>query len=273
MRYALSTSPQRTSWAWLLEAWQRADAIELFESGWTFDHIYPLFGDDSDDCLDGWVTLTALLQATKRLRGGVLVTGMAYRHPGVLANMAATLDHVSNGRLELGIGAGWNEVEFDAFGIPLGSMTERFDRFEEGLEVLSRLLTEDRSSFTGRHFELHDAMIHPRPVQQPLPICVGGRGKKRTIPLAARHAHHWNYTGEDIGEFVELKQLLLDAAAAAGRTDTITCSVLLRWSGDDALLRSVDVYEAAGADLALVSLPKDQPASCVERLAGVLSGA
>ena len=129
MRYAISTSPQRTTWPWLLDVWQRADRHEVFESGWTFDHLYPLFGDSTEDCLEGWITLTALLHETERLRGGVLVTGMVYRHPGVLANMASTLDITSGGRLELGIGAGWNEEECDAFGIELVSMMEGFDRF------------------------------------------------------------------------------------------------------------------------------------------------
>lgn len=272
MRYALSTSPQRTTWGWLLEAWQRADAIDLFESGWTFDHLYPLFGDDRDDCMDGWVTLTALLQATSRLRGGVLVTGMAYRHPGVLANMASTLDHVSGGRLELGIGAGWNEIEFDAFGIPLGSMRERFDRFEEGLEVLHRLFTEPHTTFAGQQFRLDGAMNNPKPIQQPLPICIGGRGRKRTLPLAARYAHHWNYTGEAVAEFGELRQLLADSASAIGRDPAeISSSVLLRWADDDDLRRSIDEYGEAGVDLVLVSLPKDRPASSVEQLAEVLS--
>ena len=100
MRYAISTSPQRCTWDWLLEVWRKADEIELFESGWTFDHFYPLFGDSTEDCLEGWISLTALLQETKRIRGGVLVTGMLYRHPAVLANMASTLDTTSNG--------GWN---------------------------------------------------------------------------------------------------------------------------------------------------------------------
>ena len=106
MRYAVSTSPQRTTWQWLLEVWQRADAHHVFESGWTFDHLYPLFGDSTEDCLEGWITLTALLHETRRLRGGVLVSGMVYRHPGVLANIASTLDITSGGRLELGVGAG-----------------------------------------------------------------------------------------------------------------------------------------------------------------------
>ena len=132
MRFAFKTSPQNTTWADMLAVWRAADDIDVFESGWTFDHFYPIFTDDpSGPCLEGWVTLTALAQATTRLRLGVLVTGIHYRHPAVLANMAATLDIVSGGRLELGIGAGWNEEESGAYGIELGTLTERFDRFDE----------------------------------------------------------------------------------------------------------------------------------------------
>ena len=193
MRYAISTSPQRCTWDWLVEVWRKADEIELFESGWTFDHFYPLFGDSTEDCLEGWISLTALLQETKRIRGGVLVTGMLYRHPAVLANMASTLDITSNGRLELGIGAGWNEEECEAYGIELGSMQERFDRFEEGMEVVTQLLKQDRSTFRGNWYSLQDAMNNPKGPQNPLPICIGGGGLRRTIPAVAKYAHHWNY--------------------------------------------------------------------------------
>ena len=117
MRFAFKTAPQHTTWDDMLDVWRAADDIELFESGWTFDHFYPIFSDSTGPCLEGWVTLTALAQATRRLRLGTLVTGIHYRHPAVLANMAATLDIVSGGRLELGIGAGWNEEESGAYGI------------------------------------------------------------------------------------------------------------------------------------------------------------
>src|SRR3954451_16872038 len=108
MRFAFKTSPQITESADMLATWQGADDIDLVESGWTFDHFYPIFSDPTGPCLEGCVTTTALAQATKQLRGGVPVTGNVYRHPAVLANMAATLDVISNGRLELGLGAGWN---------------------------------------------------------------------------------------------------------------------------------------------------------------------
>src|SRR5687768_3975796 len=111
--------------------WQAADAEPLFESAWNFDHFYPIFSDSSGPCMEGWVTLSALAATTSRIRIGCLVTGVVYRHPAVLANMAATLDVVSEGRLELGIGAGWNEEECAAYGIELGSLKDRFDRFDE----------------------------------------------------------------------------------------------------------------------------------------------
>jgi alkanesulfonate monooxygenase SsuD/methylene tetrahydromethanopterin reductase-like flavin-dependent oxidoreductase (luciferase family) len=110
VRFAFKTSPQDTTWAAMLEVWRAADDIEVFESGWTSDHFYPMrTADLSGSRLEGWMTLTALAQATRRLRLGTLVTGIHYRHPAVLANMAATLDIASGGRLEIGIGAGWNE--------------------------------------------------------------------------------------------------------------------------------------------------------------------
>src|ERR1019366_1441890 len=146
MRFAIKTAPQNTNWDDMLAVWRAADDIELFESAWTFDHFYPIFSDSNGPCLEGWTVTTALAQATKRIRVGLLVTGIVYRHPAVLANMAASVDIVSGGRLELGLGAGWNEQECGAYGIALGSLTERFDRFDEALEVIIGLLTQQASA-------------------------------------------------------------------------------------------------------------------------------
>ena len=272
MRFAFSTSPQRTTWQWMLEVWRRADALDVFESGWTFDHLYPLFGDSTEDCMEGWITLTALMHETQRLRGGVLVTGMVYRHPGVLANMATTLDITSGGRLELGIGAGWNQQECDAFGIELGTMRERFDRFEEGLAVLESLLTDDRTTFHGRYYRLAGAMNNPKPVQSPLPICIGGVGRTRTIPLAARYAHHWNYSRDVPAEFAELKALLRDHCGRIRRDPAeITCSVLLSYSDADGLRNQVAAMDAAGADLGIVLVPKTAEPSVIDEIAALLA--
>jgi F420-dependent oxidoreductase-like protein len=274
MRYAFSTSPQRTTWAWLLEVWQRADVLDVFESGWTFDHFYPLFGDSTEDCLEGWISLTALLQETERLRGGVLVSGMVYRHPGLLAHMATTLDITSGGRLELGVGAGWNEEECADYGIELGTMTERFDRFGEGLEVIKRLLALERTTFEGRYFQLNNAMNNPKPVQAPLPICIGGKGLKRTMPLVAEYAHHWNYSGGDPAEFRTCTAAIERRCAEIGRDPgEITKSWLARWTGDaGALSTEVAAMDAAGAQLTIVSLPKTSPATVVDEVAAVLAG-
>jgi F420-dependent oxidoreductase-like protein len=273
MRYAVSTSPQRTTWEWMLDVWQRADALPVFESGWTFDHLYPLFGDSTEDCLEGWMVLAALLHETSRLRGGVLVTGMVYRHPGVLANMASTLDITSGGRLELGVGAGWNEEECDAFGIELGSLRQRFDRFEESLAVLESLLTNDRTTFSGTYYQLKDAMNNPKPRQARLPICIGGTGRTRTLPLTARYADHWNFGGSEVAQFRECRDILHQRCADIGRDPAeITCSVLLRYSGDgDQLRADAAVFEEAGADLGIVSLPKHLPPTCVEDVAAELT--
>ncbi|GIR37981.1 MAG: luciferase-like monooxygenase [Actinomycetota bacterium] len=275
MRYAISTSPQRCTWDWLLEVWRKADEIELFESGWTFDHFYPLFGDSTEDCLEGWISLTALLQETKRIRGGVLVTGMLYRHPAVLANMASTLDITSNGRLELGIGAGWNEEECEAYGIELGSMQERFDRFEEGMEVITQLLKQDRSTFKGNWYSLQDAMNNPKGPQNPLPICIGGGGLRRTIPAVAKYAHHWNYGTQTMSleDFKMRHNVFLKACEKEGRDpDDILISTMLRYDGDaQATIQQAREYEEAGVKLGIVSIPKDKSPEIVEEIAEILA--
>src|SRR6202161_1495526 len=194
MRFAFKTSPQETTWADMLAVWKEADDIELFESGWTFDHFYPILSDSAGPCLEGWVTLAALAQATKRLRLGTLGTGIHSRHPAVLANMAATLDIVSGGRLELGIGAGWNEEESGAYGIELGTPKERSDRFEEACQVIIGLLSQETTSFTGSYYQLKDARNEPKGPQTPHPpICIGGGGEKRTLRITARYAAHSNF--------------------------------------------------------------------------------
>src|SRR5213596_822826 len=186
MRFAFKTSPQNTTWSDMLAIWREADDIDVYESGWTFDHFYPIFSDSTGPCLEGWVTLTALAQATKRLRLGTLVSGIHYRHPALLANMAATLDIVSGGRLELGIGAGWNEEESGAYGIDLGTPGQRSDRFEEACQVLIGLLSDDTTDFAGEYYQLTDARCDPKGPQRPHPpICIGGSGEKRTLRTVA----------------------------------------------------------------------------------------
>ena len=238
MRFAFKTSPQNTTWADMLAVWREADDIDVYESGWTFDHFYPIFSDSTGPCLEGWTTLTALAQATERLRVGVLVTGIHYRHPAVLANMAAALDIVSGGRLELGIGAGWNEEESGAYGIELGTIKERFDRFEEACQVLIGLLSQETTDFDGKYFQLKDARNEPKGPQRPHPpICIGGSGEKRTLRITARYAQHWNFVGGPPEEFARKRDVLASHCADIGRDPKGDHAVLASAAGRGPRLR------------------------------------
>lgn len=272
VRFAFKTSPQNTTWADMLAIWKAADTIDVFESGWTFDHFYPIFSDSSGPCLEGWTTLTALAQATERLRVGVLVTGIHYRHPAVLANMASALDIVSNGRLELGIGAGWNEEESGAYGIELGSIKERFDRFEEACEVLKGLLTQDTTTFDGKFYQLKDARNEPKGPQQPHPpFCIGGSGEKRTLRITAKYADHWNFVGGPPEEFARKRDVLAAHCADLGRDPKeITLSAHVRLGADHDVAKVVDEAAALGAgglDLAIIYLPPPYDPAVLEPLA------
>jgi F420-dependent oxidoreductase-like protein len=274
MRFAVKTAPQHTTWAAMLDVWRAADDIEVFESAWTFDHFYPIFSDSAGPCLEGWVALTALAQATRRLRLGTLVTGIHYRHPAVLANMAATLDIISGGRLELGIGAGWNEEESGAYGIPLGSPAERSDRFEEACAVLTGLLSEETFSFGGRYYQLTEARCNPKPVQRPHPpICIGGSGERRTLRTTARYAQHWNFVGGTPEEFARKRDVLHQHCADVGRDPAqIMLSAHVRFAGDPAqVAASAAALSEVGCDLAIVVLPPPHTATVLAPLATALT--
>ena len=274
MRFAFKTAPQNTTWAGMLDVWRAADDIELFESGWTFDHFYPIFGDSSGPCLEGWITLTALAQATRRIRLGTLVTGIHYRHPAVLANMAATLDIVSGGRLELGIGAGWNQEESGAYGIELGSPRARSDRFEEACEVITGLLTRDVTTFNGRYYQLTEARCEPKPLQRPHPpICIGGSGEKRTLRTAARLAQHWNFVGGSVEEFTRAKDVLHLHCTDIGRDPAeILLSSHVAYTGDPGeTAATAAALGDAGVELAIVHMRPPHRAAMLEPLANALA--
>lgn len=276
MRFAFKTSPQNTTWADMLAVWQAADDIEVFESGWTFDHFYPIFSDPTGPCLEGWITTTALAQATTRLRIGLLVTGIHYRHPAVLANMASALDIISNGRLELGLGAGWNEEESGAYGIELGSLTERFDRFDEALECIVGLLTQETTSFSGRYFTLTEARNEPKPVQQPHPpLVIGGSGPTRTLRSVARYAQHWNHPGASIEQWQASRDILHERCAEIGRDpQEIMLSTHLRYdaeAGFGVLAEQAAAWDEAGMDLGIVYLPVPHSPAVLEPLAEALA--
>lgn len=218
----------------------------------------------------GWITLTALAQVTRRLRVGVLVTGIHYRHPAVLANMASALDIVSDGRLELGIGAGWNEEESGAYGIELGSLKERFDRFEEACQVLKGLLSQETTTFDGRFYQLVDARNEPKGPQRPHPpICIGGSGEKRTLRITAQYADHWNFVGGTPEEFARKRAVLAAHCADVGRDpEEIRVSAHLRLNLDRGYQRVLDEAAALeGLDLAIIYLPTPHDPAVLEPLA------
>lgn len=276
MRFAFKTSPQNTTWADMLAVWKEADDIEVFESGWTFDHFYPIFSDSTGPCLEGWSVLTALAQATTRLRLGVLVTGIHYRHPAVLANMASTIDIISGGRLDLGIGAGWNEEESGAYGIELGTVRERSDRLEEACQVLIGLLSQPTTTFEGQFYQLKEARNEPKGPQQPHPpICIGGSGERRTLLTTAKYAQHWNFTGGAPAEFARKRDVLHAHCQAVGRDPAeIMLSSHIRLSPDHdfaAVANDINGLAAEGLDLAIVYLPPPHTPAVLAPLAEALS--
>jgi F420-dependent oxidoreductase-like protein len=259
--------------------WQAADEIELFESAWNFDHFYPIMSDPTGPCLEGWTMLAAMAQATRRIRVGCQVTGMIYRHPAVLANMAATVDIVSGGRLEIGLGAGWNQQECDAYGIPLPPLKERFDRFDEGLDVIVGLLTQETFTYEGRYLQLTEARCEPKAVQQPMPpITIGGNGPTRTLRAVARHAQQWNSLTASPAEWQGHYEVLAERCAEIGRDPAeILCSVNARvlkdGSAKDWAAQVAEVaagYAEVGAGLLVVNVPNPHDPADLEPLADAL---
>ena len=260
MRFAIKTRPEHTPWAQIRDVWVAADEVPLFESAWNWDHFYPLTEPFTGPNLEAWSMLAAMAEATHRIRLGCQVTGMIYRHPAVLANIAATTDIISGGRLELGLGAGWNEMETAAYGIGLPPLRERFDRFDEGVEAIISLLSNQTSTFDGRYVKLTDAWCEPKPVQRPHPpITIGGRGRTRTLRTAARLAQQWNAITPSPEDWLSLKETLAGHCASIGRDPhEITCSVNVRVEGPDGIERAAEgaaSYRDAGADLVILNLP------------------
>lgn len=193
LRFGVQTAQQHTTYDAIEGVWKEADALG-YDSAFVFDHFIPILSDPSGPCLEGWTLLAALAAKTERVQVGVLVTGNTYRNPAVLAKMAATVDHVSHGRLILGLGAGWFELEHTAYGIPFSTAGGRARQLVEAVEVIQMLFKQQRSTFAGKHYRLQDAPFEPKGIQKPYPpILIGGMGPKVIQPLAARHADIWHF--------------------------------------------------------------------------------
>jgi F420-dependent oxidoreductase-like protein len=276
MRFAIKTRPEHTTWAQLRDVWVAADDVEVFESVWNWDHFYPLSGDPAGPNLEAWSMLAAMAQATHRIRIGCQVSGMIYRHPALMANIVATVDVISEGRLELGLGAGWNQQECDALGIDLPPLRERFDRFDEGVQAIIGLLSQPVTTFDGKYVRLTEAFCEPKPVQRPHPpITIGGKGPRRTLGAVARWAQQWNAITSDAAEWSSLKEILVERCAEVGRDPAeITCSVNVRIDPDAELAAVVDQitpYVAAGADLVVLGLPLNAEPAILAPLAELVT--
>lgn len=195
MRLGLDVAQHHLDWDELLRRARFAEEAG-FDGAWVFDHFQALYGNRRGPCMEAWTLLGALAASTERIRLGALVTGVTYRHPSILATEAVTVDQVSNGRLEMSLGAAWMEAEHRELGIPFPPRRERFERLDEAVQVVKLLMTTEGATFDGRHFQLRDATYLPRPVQQPHPpIWIGAGGPRYTIPIAARHADVWHTFG------------------------------------------------------------------------------
>jgi alkanesulfonate monooxygenase SsuD/methylene tetrahydromethanopterin reductase-like flavin-dependent oxidoreductase (luciferase family) len=195
MRFGLDVAQQRMPWDEIVSRVRFAEDLG-FESAWGFDHFQPMYGDGPGETFEGMTTLAALAGLTSRIRLGLLVTGVTYRHPSVLAAQALTIDHASHGRLELSLGSAWFDKEHTELGIPFPSTPERFDLLEDALEIVTLLFTGEVVSYDGHAVSLRDAQLRPLPVQKPHPpIWVGGSGPRRTLPLVARYADVWHAWG------------------------------------------------------------------------------
>ncbi|HVM97776.1 MAG TPA: TIGR03560 family F420-dependent LLM class oxidoreductase [Candidatus Acidoferrales bacterium] len=205
IRFGIQTGQQNIEWSQMLDIWQKADAWG-YDSLWNFDHFYPIFVDPEGPCFEGWTTLSALAQATKRARIGHLVNGNTYRHPCVTAKMAASLDHISGGRFNLGIGAGWFELEHNNFGIDFKSVPGRLEALDEACQIIRGMVTQPKTTVHGKHYKVTDAMGLPKPIQSRLPFMIGGTGKKVLLKIVAKHADMWNASGpaETMRELIEV---------------------------------------------------------------------
>ncbi|HEX2374120.1 MAG TPA: TIGR03560 family F420-dependent LLM class oxidoreductase [Actinomycetota bacterium] len=201
-------------WLALAGACEEHGLEGLFRS----DHYQSVMGVRQRGSLDAWATLSALAARTSRIRLGTLVSPATFRHPSVLAKTVVTVDHVSGGRVELGLGAGWHEGEHRAYGFEFPPTPIRMERLAEQLEIVTRSWTEDGFDFQGRHYQVQDLRALPKPVQRPRPtLLVGGGAGPRSLALAARYADEYNTLGVPLEELAERRRRLLAAWGEAGR--------------------------------------------------------
>ncbi len=245
-----------TDWPELLSRCRHAEATG-WEGLWFADHFMPNADDVTLPVNESFTVLAALAATVPRVRIGHMVASNTYRHPALTAKMAAGIDRISGGRFVLGLGAGWQENEHRAYGLPFYTTAERLGRLDEACQIVTSLFANERTTFDGQYYRLADAPLSPKPLQDPLPLMIGGGGERVTLRIVAKHAHEWNAFGTP--EVMKHKSEVLDRhCAEVGRDPaTISRSVGLtlepRERADvDAIKRAVNAYAAVGMDEILV---------------------
>ena len=289
--YGVHAGLQKVPAGELVELYKR---IEDLGYGWisVWDHFYAADMTGDAECLEAVSMHAALALSTTKVRCGSLVYSVGYRHPAVLANAIATIDHLSGGRADVGLGAGWSQMEYDAYGIPFPSVGTRMSQLEEGIQVLRALLHDEVSSFDGKWFQLREARNEPRPVQAKLPIWVGGGGEKRTLRIAAQYADAWNVPFISPEEFARKRDVLHQHCEDVGRdASEVRCTInvgmayseeslveqfgriseMVRpgvlFGSDEQMLDRIGEYVAAGAEQINIAMRAPFDADALERFA------
>ncbi len=274
LRFGIKTAPQHTTYEDMLAIWKEADATPAIEHAWLFDHFAPIHSDVDGPCLEGWTTLAALAAETTRLRVGLMVTGNTYRHPAVLTKIAVTLDVISRGRVDFGIGAGWNEYEHTSMGLPLYAPGERIRRLDEACQIYKSLCTEHLTDFDGRYYQLKEARSEPKPVQKPYPpIVIGGSGEQLTLKVVAKHADIWNFVGGTTELFQHKVAVLHEHCATVGRDPEAiekSIQVPVNYDDFDATVQTIQSFVDVGATHIILNLRPAFPEGIVTRLAAEL---
>jgi F420-dependent oxidoreductase-like protein len=270
IRFGVHSGQQNTTFEEYRDLWVRCEELG-FEWVSDFDHFLPIMSDPTGPQFEGPTLLAAMAAQTSRVRCGMLVLGVTYRHPAVVANIAATIDHVSGGRLELGIGAAWFELEHDQYGIPFPRIGVRMDMLDEACRVMRSLWTEETTTFEGRHYQLKDARMDPKPVQERLPLIIGGSGERRTLRITAEHADIWHTGLGDEDAYRHKLDVLAGHCADVGRDPadirrSVTFRAILDETEEKAQQRAKQLFGGPVPerirDMFLVGTPEQ----CVERL-------
>jgi len=272
LRFGIGTAQQNVSFEEIRSIWIEVDREPLVEDVWLFDHLIALGDNPTLAISEGWCLLGALAAQTNRVRIGVLVTSNTFRHPAILAKQAATVDQISGGRLNFGIGAGWNEREHRAYGIPFPPAPERVKRLDEACAIFRRLWTEPAPSFAGQYYQIEQAYSEPKPLQRPHPpITIGAAGEQRMLRVVASHADRWSAMAATPEEFRRKSAVLDQHCAEIGRepsTIVRSAMIMVNRSGFDPaqVYAAARQYRDAGATHVTLLLSAPYPEAIVPQL-------